>query len=234
MDVRIGGVSLGGRPAIVAAGGEREVDALAAAAGAHLVELRADLFDAPTPERVVDAIARLRAGGRPIIVTARHADEGGTPMREDVRVAILAAALPLVDAIDLEIASRDALDALRSALATSSCTLVLSTHDFRGTPAAGALRATIARGRALGAHLVKVATRTETVEDLQTLLEVTLAERTAGIVTLGMGAYGPLSRVTLPAAGSCMTYASVGRATAPGQLPLAELAPIVDRLYDGT
>lgn len=234
MDVRIGGISLGARPAIVACGGEREVEALAAAEGAHLVELRADLFDAPTPERIVDAIGRLHAGGRPIILTARHADEGGTPMPEDVRRAILAAGLPHVDAVDLEIASRDALDALRPALATSACTIILSAHDFAGTPAAAALRATIARGRALGAHVVKVATRTDTADDLRTLLAVTLAERGAGVVTLGMGAYGPLSRVALPAAGSCLTYAAVGRATAPGQLPLGVLAPIVDRLYEGT
>jgi 3-dehydroquinate dehydratase-1 len=63
---------------------------------------------------------------------------------------------------------------------------------------------------------------------------VTLANRAAGVVTLAMGAYGPLSRVALPAAGSCLTYAAAARPTAPGQIALAELAPMLDRLYEGT
>lgn len=231
--VRIGDVSLGVRPAVVGCGGETEVDALAAADGAQLVEIRADLFEPATPERVVAAIARVRRGGRPIILTARRSDEGGAPLAEDVRRAILVAALPHVDAIDVEIASVGLLDALRPALAACAATLLLSAHHFDGTPPAAALDATIERGRALGASVVKVATRTDTVEDLRTLLAVTLAHRARGIVTLGMGAFGPLSRVALPAAGSWLTYAAAGRPTAPGQLPLDQLAPIVERLYEG-
>lgn len=234
MGLRIGDVALGGRPAIVASGGERETDALAAATGAGLVELRADRFEQPTPERILAAIMRVRAGRRPVIVTARHRDEGGTPMPEDVRRAILLSAIPHVAAVDVEIASTELLSAIAPALTASAGTLILSAHDFRTTPPADALQAIIDRGRALGAHVVKIATRTDTPAALETLLGVTLANRAAGIVTLGMGAYGPLSRVALPAAGSLLTYAAVGEPTAPGQLPLDALAPIVDRLYEGT
>jgi 3-dehydroquinate dehydratase len=40
-----------------------------------------------------------------------------------------------------------------------------------------------------------------------------------------------LSRVLFPAAGSLLTYGHVGRPTAPGQLPLGELAALVRRFY---
>jgi 3-dehydroquinate dehydratase-1 len=65
---------------------------------------------------------------------------------------------------------------------------------------------------------------------VQTLLAVTLARRTTGLVTLGMGPYGPLTRIVLPAAGSLLTYGSVGRPTAPGQLSVAEIRRLFDSL----
>ena len=63
-ELSIAAVRLGGRPAIVAAGGEQDVAALAGANGANIAELRGDLFEQPTPDAIVAAIKRLRAAGR--------------------------------------------------------------------------------------------------------------------------------------------------------------------------
>jgi 3-dehydroquinate dehydratase-1 len=108
--------------------------------------------------------------------------------------------------------------------------VLLSAHDFQATPAREVLLALIDRARTLGADLPKLATYAASPEDLRTLLDVTLAARDAGVVTLGMGPFGPLSRVVLPAAGSLLTYGSVGRPTAPGQVPVADLAGWLARL----
>src|SRR6266403_810039 len=76
----VGSVQLSDRaPRIVAAGGEAELAALAAAGGADLVELRADLCEDPRPETLPALLARLRAGGRPLILTARDAAGRGAP-----------------------------------------------------------------------------------------------------------------------------------------------------------
>src|SRR5438093_1036861 len=84
----IGSVPLSDRvPRIVAAGGEAELEALVGADGADLVELRADLCDDPRPETLPALLGRLRAGGRPVILTARAAAEGGRPMDEARRRA---------------------------------------------------------------------------------------------------------------------------------------------------
>lgn len=227
----IGGVPLGGRPVLVAAGGLDDVGALAAADGAHVVELRADLGDDPTPAAVRAALARLRDAGRPVLLTVRAASEGGRPLADDRRAAIYADCLALADAVDVEIASSALAAEVVPRARAASRLVVLSAHDFAATPAADVLLALVDRAAALGGDVAKLATTVDTLAQLQTLLETTLAARARGVVTVGMGAFGPLSRVVLPAAGSLLTFGAAGTPTAPGQLPVAELAAVVGRLW---
>ena len=229
-EVTIGAVRLGRRPVVVAAGGEADLHALETAPG-DVVELRADLFDQPDRATVEAALGRLRAARRQIIFTARAAAEGGRAMPEERRADLYRAALPLVDAIDLEIASADLAAELVPRARSAGRTVILSAHDFAATPARDALVTLVDRGRHLGADLAKLATLTTTLDDLRTLLEVTLATRVGGVVTLGMGTLGPLSRLILPAAGSLLTYGAAGHGTAPGQTVAADLAAEIRRLF---
>jgi len=228
----LGGVALGGRPVVVAAGGEADVDALVQARGAHVVELRADLFAAPSPATVTAALQRLRAAGRPILLTVRAGAEGGGGDLDDGRrAAIYAAGLPLVDAIDVEAASEALVRDLLPRARAAGRLVLLSAHDFARTPPRDALLATIDRAFALGADVAKLAAHAAAPADLHALLETTLAARTRGVATMAMGPLGPLSRLVLPAAGSLLTYAAAGAPTAPGQLPVAELAALIARLF---
>lgn len=230
-DLSIGRVRLGARPVVVAAGGEADLEALASAGGADLLELRADLFDQPGVPRVLAALDRLRPAGRPIIFTARAAGEGGRAMPDALRAELYRATLPHVDAIDLEIASAALVAELVPAARTAGRTVILSAHDFAATPARDTLFALVDAALGLGADLPKLATHTATLDDLRTLLDVTLTAAGEGVVTLGMGAFGPLSRIVLPAAGSLLTYGAAGAGTAPGQTPVAELAALIGRLF---
>jgi 3-dehydroquinate dehydratase-1 len=218
-------------PRVVAAGGEAEVGALAAAEGADLVELRADLFDDPRPDPIVAALARLRSAGRPVILTVRTAAEGGRPLDEARRRALYLAGLPHADAFDVEIASTALAAEVAQAARAAGRTVILSAHALDATPPRDALLALVDRAAALGADVTKLAAHARHLDDVRTLLEVTLAARARGVVTLAMGPWGALSRIVLPAAGSLLTYGSVGRPTAPGQLPVAELRALLDRLY---
>ena len=230
-ELRIGAVALGRRPCIVAAGGEPEVPALRSADGADLVELRADLFTEPTVERVRQALERLRGGARPIVLTVRAEAEGGRAMPEPLRQAIYEAGLELADAIDLEIASTTLAAAIVPAARRAGRTVVLSTHDFQTTPPRTELLARIARAFDAGADVAKVVTTAAALDELQVLIDVTRGVTPSPVVTLAMGPLGPLSRLVLPAAGSLLTYASVGTPTAPGQMPLSELATSFHRLF---
>jgi 3-dehydroquinate dehydratase-1 len=228
----IGTVTLAlGAPRIVAAGGEGELDALVAAQGADLVELRADLWDRPRPDALPGLVTRLRAGGRPVILTVRAAAEGGRPVDEGLRRALYLEGLPLVDAIDVEIASTDLIAELVPTARLLGRPVILSAHMLDATPPIGVLLGLVDRAHALGASLTKLAAHAQSVEDIRILLETTLATRERGIVTLAMGPLGA-ARVLLPFAGSLLTYAHVGRPTAPsGQLPLGELVALIRRLY---
>ena len=230
-EVAIGGVALGPRPRIVAAGGEQQLEALARAEGADFVEVRADLFDDPEPGAMVAALRRLRAVGRPIIFTVRAAAEGGHPLDEARRAALYTAALPYVDAIDAEIVSSALIVDLVPVARAEGRAVLLSAHALEATPPSDGLISLVDRGFGLGADVVKLATHASTLEDLQTLLTVTLASRRRGIVTLAMGPFGPLSRLVLPAAGSLLTYGHVGQPTAAGQPAVTELAELVRRFY---
>ena len=232
-EVAIGGVVLGPSPRIVAAGGEPELEALARADGADVVEVRADLFDDPEPGAMVAALRRLRAAGRPIVFTVRAEAEGGKPLDEARRAALYHAALPQVDAIDAEIVSTALTVDLVPAARAAKKLVILSVHALEATPPQDGLLSLVDRGFGLGADVVKLAVHAASIDDLRTLLAVTLATRRRGIVTLAMGPLGPLSRVALPAAGSLLTYGHVGRPTAPGQLTVAELSALIRRLYPG-
>ena len=53
------------------------------------------------------------------------------------------------------------------------------------------------------------------------------------VITMSMGALGAVSRICGEAMGSAMTFASAGKASAPGQIELEVLNPVLDRLALG-
>jgi 3-dehydroquinate dehydratase-1 len=229
--LQIGTVVLGERPRLVAAGGDAELDALLGADGADLVELRADLFDDPQPAAVAAALARLRAGTRPVILTVRHAREGGRAMPDDRRRAVYEAGLAHADAIDVEIASAEALAPVVHRARDDGRLVILSAHFHDDTPPLGTLLGLLARAETLGAHLTKLVTTACSPADLRLLLEATLAAAPRPVATFAMGPLGVASRVSFGVAGSLLTYGSVGRPTAPGQLPIGELRTWIDRFH---
>ena len=229
--VTIGNLTLGPRPLVVAAGGEADVAALAADRDADILELRADLFAAPEPDTVVAALDHLRASGRPVILTVRAATEGGRALPEARRAALYAAGLPHADALDVEIASDALVGDLVPRVRSANKRIILSAHSVGSTPSAESLLALVDRGVALGADVVKIVTLARSLDDVRTLLGVTLACRERNVVTFAMGPVGVLSRVFFPAAGSLLTYGHCGQPTAPGQLPVAELAALVRKFY---
>lgn len=170
----------------------------------------------------------LRDAGIPVLLTLRCREERGNwAGTEAEREAAYVAALPHVAALDLEISSPIAASVTHAAHEAGKA-VVLSFHDFDRTPPIEKLRGTIARGRELGADIVKLATRTETQADLD-VLRTLLSERGAQLLCcVGMGKLGPESRVSLPRAGSCLTYGFADGSNAPGQLSSAEL---LERLH---
>ena len=180
----------------------------------------------------------VRGGGTPVplLITLRAAHEGGVDRGlDDVqraqRLAVLVRA-GYADLVDLEAASDPAaLGVLRAACREAGVPLLLSAHDFGGTPPVDEMVAVFARMAALGADIAKLAVMPRSEADVAALLEATaVAGRSLSIplVSMSMGELGVQSRVIGHRHGSRITWGSGVAASAPGQLPLSALRRSVE------
>lgn len=187
-----------------------------------IVELRVDLLGAGLPDWLQRA-TELEAEGRPVLITIRHAREGGHWFGTDVdRLDLYTRLLPFVSAVDFEIRSPGLAELVQSARAAGK-PVVGSFHDFHGMPARSGIEQVIREGIEAGVDIIKIAAVTQTEADLVLLESVLDAHRGAPLCLLGMGQRGAESRTRLPDRGSCLTYGYVDEANAPGQLSSAEL-----------
>ena len=176
-------------------------------------------------------------GNLPLLVTNRVEWEGGEAADDPARVAALAQAVqqPAVEAIDVELAavrSGDCSDLLAHAR-EHGVAVVVSVHDFEGTPEQETLESLLSMAAEYG-DVGKLAVTAETTEDVLALLAATRSVTAAGkqVATMAMGEVGRHSRAVAPLYGSRIGYAPLdpAEATAPGQYDLATLRGLVDVL----
>jgi len=208
-------------------------DEPAARDDADAVEFRLDLATDP-----LDALAAYD-GDLPLIATNRPTWEGGEAPDDPARLGALevAAEHDAVGAIDLELAALERGDAAAVAehARAHGTAVIVSTHDFEGTPHRDAMVETLSEASRLG-DVAKLAVTAEGVGDVLDVLGATWDATTAGetVATMAMGEAGRHSRAVAPLYGSRIGYAPVdpAEATAPGQYDLATLAGLVERLGD--
>jgi 3-dehydroquinate dehydratase I len=234
-------VGSGRFPAICAPLVGRTRDALLAEVAAisakkpDLLEWRVDFFEeiADTAQ-VVKLAARIKqaAGGVPLLFTRRSMREGGEriALSEEQVVGLYRAicAGRHADLIDFEMGNDPGhVRYVREVARAHGIQLILSFHDFKRTPDTDVLDQRFAQAQQLGADVAKLAVMPRSMEDVLTLLAATLhASRTLDIPVVGMsmGGLGSMTRLCGWAFGSAMTFA-VGRgSSAPGQMPIEDMA----------
>jgi 3-dehydroquinate dehydratase / shikimate dehydrogenase len=167
-------------------------------ADADLIELRLDTVRDPS------AAAALAGRRRPVVVTCRPTWEGGSfAGSEEERRQILVDALQLgAEYVDIEWRARFD-DVIADA---GGRRIVLSMHDFEGMPRDLAAQAQAMRSS--GAEVVKIAVTPQRLSDCVPLLDVgAQAARHGGLVLVGMGPYGAVTRLLAARFGSAWTYA---------------------------
>ena len=198
-----------------------------------LTELRVDYLDNPE-------LAPLLVGrAKPCIVTNRRKEEGGRYKGDEKeRLHILKEAVDLgADYVDVEMRSREsflkALVAYRSANRKKT-RVILSYHDFQGTPPLRVLQRVFDRMNSWGAEVIKIVTLAQSWEDNLNVLSLIpyARKRKKKIIAFCMGEHGKISRVLAPLMGIAWTYASLseGQLSAPGQLTVQEIRKIWRRL----
>lgn len=111
--------------------------------------------------------------------------------------------------------------------------VVMSSHEFGYTPDEEDILARLAGMDQCGADIVKIAVMPKSREDVLTLLHATVKmhqQTRKPLITMSMGELGAVSRIIGSFTGSCITFASVGEASAPGQLEAGRMRRILDEL----
>jgi 3-dehydroquinate dehydratase-1 len=162
----------------------------------------------------------------PIILTVRHAKEGGfgslTPLE---RESLFRRFLDFATLVDLELRSVRQMAELFQELRRRQIGLLLSHHNFRTTPAVTELHRLTNQAASFRPAPFKLATRPDRPEQLERLA-IFLSEidrYSFPIAVMGMGRLGGLSRRQFDRAGSALTYASIDTTNVEGQPSLDQL-----------
>ncbi|MCA1658027.1 MAG: type I 3-dehydroquinate dehydratase [Verrucomicrobiaceae bacterium] len=185
-----------------------------------LFELRLDALVANL-QAVQREISKLPA---PLILTARHPREGGAnDLPPAKRRALLRKFLNHANYIDIELRSAGSSAAILAAARAKNIRTIISFHDFSGTPSAADLNEIARAAKSSGVDVLKIATRTDTPEQLGTLQQFfSSRRRRMKIAAMGIGKLGRAARLWCAKRGSILNYAHLGIARIDGQLSVAQ------------
>ncbi|MBS7123648.1 MAG: type I 3-dehydroquinate dehydratase [Faecalibacillus sp.] len=210
-----------------------------------MIELRIDFYENIHQE---DALRNLFLNiaalqiQKPIILTIRTAAEGGEVEIDPkdyfnvYKLAVEANAFDIYD-VELALGTNMAIE-LRTLIHDAGKYMLMSSHNFDRTPEVDSLMQKFRSMDSLEADIMKVAVMPEDYQDLLNLLSFTVQAKNEytqkPIVTMSMSAIGLTSRLVGEQFGSAITFASVGKASAPGQIDYQELNQILEIIHKNT
>jgi 3-dehydroquinate dehydratase-1 len=182
--------------------------------GTDILEIRVDSFTQDI-QSTCAFIAEIRKACSLPLIGAIRENTGNADKRLDFFKMII----PLVDAVDIELNTPINSEIIKMA---AGRTIIVSEHDFAGTPDDDALQGIVEKALSLGCHIVKIAVLARNQDDVVRLLQFIHGCK-ANIVAFSMGEYGTISRVLSMLFGSLYSYGFVTHANAPGQLSIEKL-----------
>jgi 3-dehydroquinate dehydratase-1 len=222
-----------------------EVLAQARAIGSNpavdIIEYRIDYLNFDTDAAQVAALGKqvlAAANGKPLILTFRTKSEGGSKEITDKEYGDLYLALikaHFIDILDVEMfrqpsVVRKVVDAAHAA----GIKVVMSSHDFRKTPATAEIVSRLREQDKMGADILKIAVMPHNVTDVLKLLDATeqIRDRYSRkpLLTMSMGGLGAVSRFSGQVFGSDLTFGMIGEASAPGQVDAKALRQVLDTI----
>lgn len=207
-----------------------------------VVEWRMDWFEEVEEQSAVTAmLKKLRAclGDMALLATFRSKKEGGErELSKQAYVALNTWAVESgdVDLVDVELFTGD--DAVKQIVETAHARgvrVIMSSHDFDKTPAQEEIEKRLFRMQELGADIPKIAVMPQSNQDVLTLLSATdhvSAQLDCPIITMSMAGNGMISRLAGEVFHSALTFGAVGKASAPGQIPVEELAQVLSIIHE--
>ena len=207
-----------------------------------VVEWRVDIFEKVEDlEAVIDMIVKLRHvfDEELLLFTFRSHKEGGNKEISDEYYVLLnqtAIFTKKIDLVDVELFNEE--KNLKEILLTAKANgvyVIMSNHDFFKTPAKDEIVSRLRKMQEYGADIPKIAVMPTSVADVITLLDATNTMKTQyadrPIMTMSMGGTGVISRLAGEVFGSAFTFGAGKEASAPGQIPVAELRTVLEILH---
>ena len=209
---------------------------------ADVVEWRIDwfenVFDFAALEDVLKGLREI-LGDMPILMTFRTSKEGGEKAIEDevyADINIRAAQTGYIDLVDVEVFTGDEIvKRIIEGAHAAGVKVVVSNHDFVGTPDKEDIVGRLCKMQDLGADIPKIAVMPQNKKDVLTLLAATeeMANEYADrpIITMSMAGAGVISRLAGEVFGSALTFGAAAKASAPGQMGVEDLKKVLTLLH---
>ncbi|MDK2914151.1 MAG: 3-dehydroquinate dehydratase [Thermococcaceae archaeon] len=180
-----------------------------------LYEVRLDSFES------FEGLEVLGEYSKKLIFTPRRREEGGIrPLDDETRLGLYRRVISLSPAyVDVEFGSKIAQEVIELAR-KNGVGVILSYHDFNGTPGFGKLLALLEDMEELEPEIIKIVTTANS--PLDNLRVLRLYEHAENLIAFCMGPLGRISRV-FSAQLAPFTYAPLDGEVAPGQLRAEEL-----------
>lgn len=193
-----------------------------------VVEIRLDGMKDPRIEQCVSIIPR------PVLVTNRPTWEGGQYARgEQDRIDLLCQAIQSgAQYVDIELRTDvDLREQVQKVARKHGTRVIMSSHDFQGTPSLAVLLETLRQMAASGADIGKIVTTATTADEAVRILSLQQEAMASHfpLSAFAMGTAGKISRLATLYLGGFMTYAALtaDQATAPGQLSVHDLHALI-------
>lgn len=207
-----------------------------------LIELRIDFFmgllDDIELQKLLYEIKELTIK-KPIIFTFRSKKEGGNIQISDeqyYRIIELACKSGAVDIIDIEYKSKD-VEMLVALVHQHNKIALLSNHNFNATPTKATIEKRLETMQGLQGDILKIAVMPRNPKDVLTLLDATYSCYTRldkPIVTMSMDGTGVVSRMVGEIFGSAITFAMIGKPSAPGQIDIKKLKKVLSIIHESS
>ena len=205
---------------------------------ADIAEWRIDWYQDVFQPRKRNALSRkIRENlqGKPLLVTFRSRREGGegdiTPAAYQVLLDEVIES-NMADLLDVELSQGMAcVQELIKHAHQMGIGVIVSQHDFKKTPEASNLITTMEQMAGYGADVCKIAVMPQSLADVASLLLATGTMKENHpetlLITMSMGRTGCVSRLCGGLFGSVMSFGSMGKASAPGQVSAKELSDVL-------
>lgn len=212
--------------------------------GADCVEWRIDYFDGlEDADLVLSCLSELHKtlDSVALLVTIRSSAQGGSSYLSEEATRHLQESLitsGAVDLIDIELTGEASNELASFINFAHECgvAVVVSDHNFASTPAFDVLYATLEDEYKLGADICKVAVMAKQEGDELQLMaaahQFVQDHPEALTIAISMGELGAITRLAGEFFGSCMTFCTVGAASALGQVDLATAKRIMNQLHE--